>query len=181
MSRYFFRLLLAALALWTVLPLPAQAADDSGQALTRFFQAKPKDLPTAPIDFQIDAGFAVLRTGNPESSGRYAMISINVVKVAPDIYRLDMALEKPLARDVPTYEPPFFFTENRTYFFWYQNGSEILFKVGAKRVPVKLGRKDVTRVDVHPPDTYTLNRQSLLQNISFDDGPTTIHLQLKFN
>lgn len=48
-------------------------------------------------------------------------------------------------------------------------------------MPVKLGRKDVTRVDVHPPDTYTLNRQSLLQNISFDDGPTTIHLQIKFS
>ena len=181
MSRYFFRLLLAALALLTVQAAPARAADDSGLGLTRFFQAKAKDLPTAPIDFQVSAGFAVLRTGNPESSGRYAMTSINLVKVAPDIYRLDMALEKPLARDVPTYEPPFFFTEKRTYFFWYQNGEEILFKVGSKRVPVKLGRKDVTRVDVHPPDTYTLNRQSLLQNISFDDGPTTIHLQIKFN
>ena len=185
MSRYFCRLMLTVLTgLACVLAgtaLPARAADDSGQALSRFFQSKAKDLPAAPIDFQVMAGYAVLRTGNPYSAGRYAMTAFNVVKVAPDIYRLDMALEKPLARDVPTYEPPFFFTENRTYFFWYQNGSEILFKVGAKRVPVKLGRKDVTRVDVHPPDTYTLNRQSLLQNIVFDDGPTTIHLQLKFN
>ena len=185
MSRYFCRLFLTALAVLAAglagpIP-PARAADDSGQTLTRFFQSKGKDLPAAPIDFQISAGYAVLRTGNPESSGRYAMTSINLVKVAPDIYRVDMALEKPLARDVPTYEPPFFFTENRTYFFWYQNGGEILFKVGAKRMPVKLGRKDVTRVDIHPPDTYTVNRQSMLQNISFEDGTSTIHLQLKFN
>ena len=184
MPRYFLHLLLVLLTLTPgVSPLvgPVRAADDSGQTLTRFFQAKGKDLPAAPIDFQIIAGYAVLRTGNPESSGRYAMTSINLVKVAPDIYRLDMALEKPLARDVPTYEPPFFFTEKRTYFFWYQNGEEILFKVGSKRVPVKLGRKDVTRVDIHPPDTYTVNRQTMLQNISFEDGSTTIHLQLKFN
>ncbi|KHK01310.1 hypothetical protein [Desulfovibrio sp. TomC] len=185
MSRYFCRLLLTVLAglAWVLAgtALPARAADDSGQTLSRFFQSKTKDLPAAPIDFQINAGYAMLRTGNPESTGRYAMTSINLVKVAPDIYRVDMALEKPLARDIPTYEPPFFFTENRTYYFWYQNGTEILFKVGSKRVPVKLGRKDVTRVDIHPPDTYTVNRQSMLQNISFEDGATTIHLQLKFN
>jgi hypothetical protein len=183
MSRYFCRLACAAILCAGLLPLagPARAADESGQSLTRFFQSKGRDLPAAPIDFQIIAGYAMLRTGNPESSGRYAMTSINTVKVAPDIYRLDMALEKPLARDVPTYEPPFFFTENRTYFFWYQNGEQILFKVGGKRVPVTLGRKDVTRVDIHPPDTYTVNRQTMLQNISFEDGSTTIHLQLKFN
>jgi len=184
MSRYFFRLFPAVLALLALVAAPARPADaaaDSGQALTRFFQSKVKDLPAAPIDFQITAGYVMLRTGSPESTGRYAMTAINLVKVAPDIYRLDMALEKPLARDVPTYEPPFYFTENRTYYFWYQNGTEILFKVGGKRVPIKLGRKDVTRVDVHPPDTYTVNRQSLLQNISFEDGSATIHLQLKFN
>lgn len=184
MSRYFFGFFLGSFALLAgLLPLvrPALASDDSGQSLSRFFQSKAKGLPAAPIDFEIIAGYAVLRTGNPDSSGRYAMTSINTLKVAPDIYRLDMALEKPLARDVPTYEPPFYFTENRTYYFWYQNGEQILFKVGNKRVPVKLGRKDVTRVDIHPPDTYTVNRQTMLQNISFDDGGATIHLQLKFN
>ncbi|MHC1791980.1 hypothetical protein [Solidesulfovibrio sp.] len=184
MSRYFFGFFLGSVALlaglWP-LPRPALAAGESGQSLSRFFQSKAKDLPAAPIDFEIVAGYAVLRTGNPESSGRYAMTSFNLLKVAPDIYRLDMAMEKPLARDVPTYEAPFFFTENRTYYFWYQNGEQILFKVGSKRVPVTLGRKEVTRVDIQPPDTYTVHRQTMLQNISFDDGGATIHLQLKFN
>ena len=182
MSRYFCRLACAAILCAGLLPLagPARAADESGQSLTRFFQSKGRDLPAAPIDFQVMAGYAVLRTGNPDSAGRYAMTAFNVVKVAPDIYRLDMSLEKPLARNVPTYEPAYYFTENRTYYFWYQNGDEILFKIGNKRVPVKLGRKDLTRVDIHPPDAYTVIRETMLQNISFDDGAATIHLQLKF-
>jgi hypothetical protein len=171
---------LALCALAMALPATVCRAEDNTQSLTRFFQGKSRDLPAAPIDFQVTAGYAMLRTGNPDSTGRYAMTAFNVVKVAPDIYRLDMSLEKPLARNVPTYEPAYYFTENRTYYFWYQNGEEILFKIGNKRLPVKLGRKDVTRVDIHPPDAYTVVRETMLQNISFEDGTTTIHLQLKF-
>lgn len=168
------------LALATATSAARAATDDSTQSLARFFQSKTRELPTAPIDFQIMAGYAVLRTGNPESSGRYAMTAINVARVAPEIYRLDVSLEKPLARDVPTYEPPYFFTESRTYYFWYQNGEQIVFKVGGKKVALPLGRKDVLRVDIHPPDTYSIDRETMLKNISFDDGPVTIHLQLKF-
>lgn len=156
------------------------AGDDSTAGLTRFFQTKIKELPAAPIDFQITAGYAVLRTGNPESAGRYAMTACNVSKVSPEIYRLDISLEKPLARDVPTSEAPYFFTDSRTYYFWYDNGNQVIFKVGGKKVVVPLGRKEVLRVDIHPPDTYTLDRETMLKNISFDDGPATIHLQLKF-
>ncbi len=182
MPSYFFRLALCCLLGAAVFAAPPGRAnaEETTQALTRFFQGKSRDLPAAPIDFQVMAGYAVLRTGNPDSAGRYAMTAFNVVKVAPDIYRLDMSLEKPLARNVPTYEPAYYFTENRTYYFWYQNGDEILFKIGNKRVPVKLGRKDLTRVDIHPPDAYTVIRETMLQNVSFDDGTATIHLQLKF-
>lgn len=156
------------------------AADESPQALTRFFKGTLRSLPSPGIDFQFTAGYAVLRTGNPDSAGRYAMTSINVARVAPDIYRLDLALEKPLPRDVPTFEQPYFFTEKRTYYFWYQNGERIVFKVGAKKVTVPLGRKDVLRVDIHSPDTYTVDRETMFKDLSFDDGSATIHLQLKF-
>lgn len=182
MSRLSSAVLCLALLLWGA-PVPAagQAADDSTQGLTRFFQSKTRQLPAPAIDFTITAGYAVLRTGNPESSGRYAMTAINVARVTPEIYRLDVNLEKPLARDVPTFEPPFFFTERRTYYFWYQNGDQIVFKVGARKVALPMGRKDVLRVDIHSPDTYSLDRETMLKNLSFDDGPATIHLQLKFH
>ncbi|EHJ47348.1 hypothetical protein DFW101_1339 [Solidesulfovibrio carbinoliphilus subsp. oakridgensis] len=176
--------LLCALAAGMSTAWPAQAAsratDDSTAALSRFFQSKTRELPGQPIDFQVMAGYAMLRTGDPESSGRYAMTSINVSRVAPEIYRLDVSLEKPLARDTWSTDQPYFFTESRTYFFWYQNGEQIIFKVGGKKVALPLGRKDVLRVDIHSPDTYSIDRETMFKNISFDDGPVTIHLQLKF-
>jgi hypothetical protein len=182
MSRRFCCVFIMVLALWAATAQAAgPATNDSTQSLVRFFQSKGKNLPSPPIDFQITAGYAVIRTGTPESSGRYAMTSINVAKVAPDIYRLDISLEKPLPRDVPTNEQPYFFTEQRTYYFWYQNGDQIAFRVGGKKVVLPLGRKDVLRVDIHSPDTYTIDRETMLKNITFDDGPVTIHLQLKFN
>ncbi|UJX41561.1 hypothetical protein K9F62_02350 [Desulfovibrio sp. JY] len=159
---------------------PAGAADDAAQSLTRFFKGTTRSLPSPDIDFQITAGYAVLRTGKPDSSGRYAMTSINVARIAPDIYRLDLELEKPLPRDVPTFEQPYFFTEKRTYYFWYQNGERIIFKLGNKKVTLPLGRKEVLRVNIHSTDTYTLDRETMLKNLSFDDGTATIHLQLKF-
>ena len=156
---------------------PSAFADDSPQSLTKFFQGSVRSLPSPDIDFQITAGYAVLRTGNPDSSGRYAMTAINVARLAPDIYRLDIDLEKPLPRDVPTFEQPYFFTEKRTYYFWYQNGERIVFKVGGKKVALPLGRKELLRVDIHSADTYTLDRETMIKNITFDDGSATIHLQ----
>lgn len=52
------------------------------------------------------AGYAVLRTGNPDSAGRYAMTAFNVVKVAPDIYRLDMSLKNPWPETSPPTSRP---------------------------------------------------------------------------
>lgn len=161
--------------------VPAMAANgDSAQSLTRFFQGTTRSLPSPGIDFQVTAGYALLRTGNPDSSGRYAMTSINVTRVAPDIYRLDIALEKSLPRDVPTFEQPYFFTDKRTYYFWYNNGERIVFKVNGKKVTLRLGRKDVLRVDIHSPDTYSIDRETMVKNLDFDDGTTSIHLQLRF-
>ncbi|MEL7641084.1 MAG: hypothetical protein AAGU21_15715 [Solidesulfovibrio sp.] len=177
--------LVLALALAVPGAGPARAAagapgDDTTQALSKFFQGTTRSLPAAAIDFSVVAGYAVLQTGNPDSSGRYAMTAINVARLAPDIYRLDVSLEKPLARDVQTFEQPYFYTDKRTYYFWYQNGERIVFKVGDKKTVVPLGRKDVLRVDIKSPDTYVIDRETMLKNISFDDGPATIHLQLKF-
>lgn len=173
-----------ALALALVGPSPALAAaapgGDSLPALTKFFQGTTRSLPAASIDFSIEAGYAVLRTGNPDSAGRYAMTAINVARLAPDIYRLDVNLEKPLDRGANIFEQPYFFTEQRSYYFWYRNGDRIVFKVGNQKVALPLGRKDVLRVDIQSPDTYVIDRQTMFKDISFDDGPATIHLQLKF-
>jgi len=185
----YFPRFASAVALFLVLglaaTLPARAADapseDSPQALIRFFQTKVRDLPAPPIDFQFTGGYAIIRTGTPESSGRYAMTSMNVARIAPEIYRLDVSLEKPLPRNVPTYEQPYFFTEQRSYYFWYQNGEQIIFKAGGKKIALPLGRKDVLRVDIKTPDTYSIDRDTMLKNLTFDDGSVTIHLQLKFN
>lgn len=162
-------------------PRALAETDDSPQALTRFFQSQTRSLPSAGIDFQISAGFAVLATGNPDSSGRYAMTAINVTRMANDIYRLDISLEKPQPRDIPSFEQPYFFTEKRTYYFWYQNGDQIIFKVGGKKVALPTGRKDVLRVDIHSPDTYSIDRETMLKNLTFNDGQDTIVLQLRFN
>jgi len=181
MTRFSFCLLLAALLSWTVLSPTQGQAQDSPQALGRFFQSKTRTLPAPPIDFQITAGYVVIRTDKPESTGRYAITAFSVSRVAPEIYRLDMSLEKPLSRDVPTYEQPYFFTEKRTYYFWYRNGEQIIFKVGGKKVTLPMGRKAVLRVDIHSSDTYSLDRETMLNKLVFDDGSATIHLQIKFN
>ncbi|WP_428565049.1 MAG: hypothetical protein ACP59X_03350 [Solidesulfovibrio sp. DCME] len=178
--------LVLALALLGAPAAPATAATgspggESSQALARFFQGTTRSLPAAAIDFSVVAGYAVLRTGDPDSSGRYAMTALNVARIAPDIYRLDISLEKPQPRDVRTFEQPYFYTDQRTYYFWYQNGERIVFKVGDQKAVVPLGRKDVLRVDIKSPDTYVIDRETMLKNISFDDGPVTIHLQLKFH
>ena len=179
-------LALAALLLWAGAadaadPVSGSGGGDSPQALAKFFQGTTRSLPAANIDFSIDAGYADLKTASPDSSGRYAMTAINVARVAPDIYRLDVSLEKPLSRDVQTFDQPYFFTDKRTYYFWYQNGERIVFKVGGQKVVVPLGRKEVLRVDIKSPDTYVIDRETMLRDISFADGQATIHLQLKFH
>lgn len=173
---FFFGLLLAAL-----LVSPALAeTDDSPQALTRFFQSQTRSLPSPGIDFTATAGFAILNTGKPDSSGRYAMTAINITRISQDIYRLDLKLEKPQPHNGPVFGPPYYFTEKRHYYFWYQNGRQILFKVGNKKVAVPTGRKDVLRVDIHSPETYSIDRETMLKNITFKDGPDTIVLQIRF-
>lgn len=154
--------------------------DSSPRALERFFGSRGKSLPAPAIDFQVTAGFAVLETGNPDSSGRYAMTSINVTKVANNIYRLNLQLEKPQPRETLSFEQPSFYTEQRVYYFWYANGKDIIFKVGDKRITLPTGRKDVLRVDIHSPDTYSIDRETMLHNLTFTDGKDRIVLQIRF-
>jgi len=178
--RAFFRCL-PVLCTVLVLALPGRAlADESTQALVRFFQGQTRSLPSAGIDFEITAGFALIQTGTPDSSGRYAMVASTITQVTSDIYRLDLSLEKPQPRAVPSFDQPYFFTLKRNYYFWYQNGEKILFKVGNKRVTLTTGRKDVLRVDIHSPDTYSIDRETMLRNLSFTDGPDTIVFQIRF-
>lgn len=155
--------------------------DDSPEALRRFFQSQTRSLPSPGIDFSVTAGYAVLATGHPDSSGRYAMTAANITRVATSIYRLDMQLEKPQPRDITSFEQPYFYTQKRTYYFWYQNGKDIIFKVGNKRQTLATGRKDVLRVDIHSPDTYSLDRETMLRNLTFRDGPDQIMLQIRFH
>jgi hypothetical protein len=177
-----YRLVLAVLLLAALAASSALAeTDDSPQALERFFQSQTKSLPSPGIDFQVTAGFAVLATGNPDSSGRYAMTASNITRVAGSIYRLDLQLEKPQPQATLSFEQPYFYTEKRTYFFWYQNGETIIFKVGNKRVSLATGRKDVLRVDIHSPDTYSIDRETMLRNLTFNDGKDQIVLQIRFN
>jgi hypothetical protein len=181
MTRFFRLRNLPALLLGLALAVPAMAADgESTQALMRFFQGQTRAMPSAPIDFEVTAGFAILHTASPDSSGHYAMTAINVTRVATDIYRLDMSLEKPQPRDIPSWEQPYFYTLTRTYYFWYQNGDTIIFKVAGKRVSLPTGRKDVLRVDIHSPDTYSIDRQTMLHNLTFSDGADTYVLQIRF-
>ena len=100
------------------------------------------------------------------------MTAINVTRIAQDIYRLDLSLEKPQPRDVPVFEQPYFFTEKRRYYFWYQNGTQIIFKVGNRKVTIPTGRKDVLRVDIHSPDTYSIDRETMLAG-GATPGPLT--------
>ena len=179
MSRFFRAVLPAVLVVALAWPAWAET-DESPQALSRFFQSQTKSLPMAPIDFTVTAGFATIATGNPDSSGRYAMTAINVSRVAGDIYRLDLALEKPQPRDLPSTDQPYFYTLRRTYYFWYQNGEQIILKVGGKRISLPTGRKDVLRVDIHSPDTYSIDRETMLHNLTFSDGPDNYVLQLRF-
>ncbi len=89
--------------------MPGRAlADESTQALVRFFQGQTRSLPSAGIDFEITAGFALIQTGTPDSSGRYAMVANTITQVTNDIYRLDLSLEKPQPRAIPSFDQPYY-------------------------------------------------------------------------
>jgi hypothetical protein len=98
-----------------------------------------------------------------------------------DIYRLDLAFSKKFEQDIIDFSPTHYFVENRTYYFWYNNGDRIVFKVGTTPVAIPILHKEVTRVDIQSMDTYSVDRQKLFKDLSFGDASTAVTLQIRFN
>lgn len=153
---------------------------ESIEALERFFVNKETKGMAARIDFEITGGYAEIVTSLPESTGRYFLASHNIQRLGPEIYRLDMSFSRKLDQDIVSFNPPHYFTEQRSYFFWYGNGDRIVFKVGNQKIAVALARKEISRVRITSLDTYEIERQKLLKDIRLTDGATSIVLQLKF-
>mgnify|MGYP000981618420 CR=1 FL=1 len=169
-----------AIALFAVSPGQALAQGDSAADLQRFFNSKDTNDVVASIDFQVTGGFAEIQTGSPESSGRYYLESHYISRLTSTIFRLDLNFAKKLEQDIITFEPPFVFKEKRSYFFWYNNGDRIVFRVDGKRVDVPIARKEIMRVKIQSLETYTIEREKLFKDIQFGDARTMVYIQIKF-
>ena len=126
-------------------PAPAPAPDPDAQALTEFFRQEAEKSPRT-LDFKIEGGYADIRTEAAESSGRYFLAGHSITAVATDIYRLDLTFKRKFQRDVIDLTPEYFFTQQRSYYFWYGGGMKIVFKVGSARKEVKIPRKESTEI-----------------------------------
>lgn len=156
-----------------------QARDPNAQSLMEFF--KDEELKTAKtLDFQIFGGYADIRTGTAESSGRYFLAGHTIVPVAPDIYRLDLTFKHKYQRDIIDYNPEYFFTQQRSYYFWYNGGKRMVFKLGSGKKTFDTSKKEITQIKVQSLETYTVERQKLLLNLQFSDGDTSVMLEIKF-
>jgi len=159
----------------------AEAAppDANAQSLADFFKGETATTPRS-LDFMIEGGFADIRTETPESSGRYFMAAQNITSVAPDIYRLDMTFKKKYQRDVIDLAEEYFFTQQRSYYFWYNGGNKIVFKVGGGKKEIKIGKKELTEIKVKSLETYSIDKTKLPLDMNLQDGGTHVFLQLKF-
>lgn len=157
----------------------AQARDPNAQSLMEFF--KDEELQSAKtLDFKIIGGYADIRADSAESSGRYFLAGQIITAVAPDIYRLDLTFKHKYQRDIIDYNPEYFFTQQRTYYFWYNGGKRLVFKLGSGKKSFDTSKKEITQIKVQSLETYTVERQKLLLNLQFKDGGTTVNLELKF-
>jgi len=169
-----------ALAASKVLRTSPQAAPDPNAAgLTEFFRTEGAQTPKS-LDFQIQGGYADIRTDLPESSGRYFLAGQSVTPVARDIYKLDMTFKKKYQRDVIDYNPEYFFTQQRTYYFWYDGGKQLVFKLGGSKKVIQIPKKELTQIKVQTPETYTVQHTKIQMDFKFQDGGTTVYLQVKF-
>lgn len=158
----------------------APTAAESIASLENFFKGQESKGVAPAIDFEVVGGFADINTGNTASTGRYFLAASHITRLAGDIYRLDMAFSKKESQDIMDFAPAYYFTENRSYYFWYNNGDRIVFKVGSSQATIPISRKEVTRVDIQSMDTYSVDRQKLFKDLSFSDGKTTVSLQIRF-
>ncbi|MFZ5810932.1 MAG: hypothetical protein ACOY4F_02700 [Thermodesulfobacteriota bacterium] len=153
---------------------------ESISSLQQFFKGQESKTSAPAIDFEVVGGFADIKTGSEESSGRYFLAASHITRLTGDIYRLDMAFSKKLEKDIIDFSPAYYFTENRTYFFWYNNGERIVFKIGSSQVALPLARKEIMRVEIQSLDTYSVDRQKLLRDLVFGDASTSVTLQIRF-
>jgi len=159
---------------------PAASASDSIAALQQFFKGQEGKTSAPAIDFEVVGGFADIDTGKGESSGRYFLAANHITRLSGDIYRLDLAFSKKLEPDIMDFSPAYYFTENRSYYFWYNNGDRIVFKLGSSQTAIPISRKEVTRVEIQSMETYSVDRQKLFKDLTFSDGKTAISLQVRF-
>jgi hypothetical protein len=155
-------------------------ASDPIASLQQFFKGQEGKSSAPAIDFEVVGGFADIDTGNTDTSGRYFLAASHITRLTGDIYRLDLAFSKKQEQDITDFSPAYYFTENRSYYFWYNNGDRIVFKLGASQATIPVSRKEITRVDIQSMDTYSVDRQKLFKDLNFTDGKTGISLQIRF-
>lgn len=157
----------------------APERDPNASSLTEFFKNESTDNPST-MDFQVNGGYADFKTDLPESSGRYFLAGQSITPVAPDIFKLSLTFKRKFQRDIIDYNPEYFFTQQRTYYFWYNGGNRIVFKIGGSKKAVKIAKKELVEIKVKSLETYSVDKQKLLMDLTLQDGGATIHLQLKF-
>jgi len=155
------------------------APDPNAQGLNEFFKSETKPSAKA-LDFQIIGGFADIRTETPESSGRYFMAGSSITAVASDIYRLDLTFKKKYQRDVIDLVPEYYFTQQKSYYFWYDGGKKLVFKIGTGKKTINFDKKELTSIKVKTLETYTVEKTKLDMNVVFSDGGSQIYLLFKF-
>ena len=157
----------------------AAPADPNAAALTQFFMTEGAKSPKT-LDFLIQGGYADIRTDLPDSSGRYFLAAQAIVPVARDIYRLDLTFKKKLQRDVIDYNPEYFFTQQRSLYFWYDGGKQLIFKLGGAKKVIAIPKKELTSIKVQSTETYTVERTKIQMDMQLQEGGASIVLQLKF-
>lgn len=168
-----------ALAAQKAAKAPAAAPDQNAQSLQEFF--KNETAPSSKtLDFSIEGGYADIQTETPESSGRYFLAAQNIAAVAQDIYRLDLTFKKKYQRDVIDLAPEYFFTQQRSYYFWYNGGNRIVFKMGNGRKEFKIQKKELTEIKVKSLETYSIEKTKLMMDLAFAEGGARVFLQIKF-
>lgn len=155
------------------------AQDPNAASLLDFFKNEAVAAPKS-LDFRIEGGYADIRAEAAESSGRYFLAGQSIAAVAPDIYRLDLTFKKKYQRDVIDLASEYYFTQQRTYYFWYDGGNRMVFKVGGGKKEVKIPKKELSEIKVRSLETYTIEKTKLGMNLSLTDGGTKIFLELKF-
>jgi hypothetical protein len=180
----FFLVILCAIQALALAKTAKKAVpQDSGgedASIVGFFKSEAAQQSYKNLDFQIMGGYADLRGELPEASGRYFLAAHNVAPVSPDIYKLELTFKHKLQRDVIDFSPEYFFTQMRTYYFWYDGGNRLVFKVGGGKKSIKIARKEITHIQVLSPETYNIEHQKNVMDIQFQDGDSHIYLQLKF-